>query len=98
MYIPEIGQIQADDDQGYADGFDHDTMRHTDKAPVPDYKDPSSKGTDAYTGTFGSAHVDTFLAVFADGSVHSLRYTINPTVFKNLGNVNDGQIIDSSEF
>jgi hypothetical protein len=36
------------------------------------------------------------MAVFADGPVHSLGYTINPTVFK--GNVNDGQIVDSSEF
>jgi prepilin-type N-terminal cleavage/methylation domain-containing protein len=98
MYRPRLGQLQADDDQGYTVGFDHDTMRHTDKAPTPDYFEASLSGTDAFTGTFGSAHSDVFQAVFADQSVHAIRYAISPAVFSNLGNIADGNPVSSDDF
>jgi hypothetical protein len=40
---------------------------------------------------FGSVHPAGLLAVFCDGSVHSLPFTINPVVFANLGNREDQQ-------
>jgi prepilin-type N-terminal cleavage/methylation domain-containing protein/prepilin-type processing-associated H-X9-DG protein len=39
---------------------------------------------------FGSAHPAGINAVFADGSVHSIKYGIDPQVFNALGNINDG--------
>jgi type II secretory pathway pseudopilin PulG len=98
LYHPNLGQLQPDDDNGYTVGFDHDTMRHTDQAPIPDSRAPNLQGTGNRTGTFGSAHPSTFQAVFADHSVHSISYSIDPTVFKNLGNIADGNPISSSDF
>jgi prepilin-type N-terminal cleavage/methylation domain-containing protein/prepilin-type processing-associated H-X9-DG protein len=39
---------------------------------------------------FGSAHPAGINAVFADGSVHSIKYGIDPQTFNALGNINDG--------
>ncbi len=39
---------------------------------------------------FGSAHPAGINAVFADGSVHNIKYGIDPQVFNALGNINDG--------
>jgi prepilin-type N-terminal cleavage/methylation domain-containing protein len=98
MYLPNLGLLQADDDQGYTVGFDHDTMRHTDKLPTPDYLEPSLNGTNAYTGTFGSSHPGLFLALFADASVHRIAYTISAATFNYLGNIADGHVINSGDF
>jgi prepilin-type N-terminal cleavage/methylation domain-containing protein len=98
MYLPNLGQPQADDDQGYSDGADHDTMRHTDQPPTPDYRDADPTKTNSFVGQFGSSHPTSFQAVFGDGSVHSLRYSIDPTLFRYLGNISDGHSIDTSGF
>jgi prepilin-type N-terminal cleavage/methylation domain-containing protein len=39
---------------------------------------------------FGSAHPAGINAVFADGSVHNIKYGIDPQTFNALGNMNDG--------
>jgi prepilin-type processing-associated H-X9-DG protein len=39
---------------------------------------------------FGSAHPGGVNAVFADGSVHHVVYSINPVLFNELGNKADG--------
>jgi len=44
---------------------------------------------------FGSAHPAGINAVFADGSVHSVKYGIDPQVFNALGNINDGTNLHS---
>jgi prepilin-type N-terminal cleavage/methylation domain-containing protein/prepilin-type processing-associated H-X9-DG protein len=90
-----LGQYMEDDSEGYAAGFDENTMRTTSLPPLPDfYGQPGEKGD----YRFGSSHTGGFNAVFADGSVHTLSYTIDPTVFSNLGNRNDGQVINASDF
>jgi prepilin-type N-terminal cleavage/methylation domain-containing protein/prepilin-type processing-associated H-X9-DG protein len=89
-----LGQPQKDDDIGYTAGWDNDTMRRTDVAPLPDYSAPSGDGG----GRFGSSHTGRFNMVFADGSVHSITYSIDTTVFSYLGNKGDGQAFDSSAF
>lgn len=45
---------------------------------------------------FGSSHPGGFNAVFADGSVHTISYDIDPITFDNLGDRQDGQIVDLS--
>jgi prepilin-type N-terminal cleavage/methylation domain-containing protein/prepilin-type processing-associated H-X9-DG protein len=45
---------------------------------------------------FGSAHPAGINAVFADGSVHNVKYGIDPNVFNALGNRADGTTLASS--
>jgi len=78
-----------DDDTGYTTGFDDDVIRRTDLPPAPDYSAP--KGDGGFR--FGSSHIGGFNAVFADGSIHFIPYSIDPTVFRYLGNRSDGQAI-----
>ncbi len=84
-----LGQPQDDDDTGYATGFANDTVRYTNLPPLPDYNAAGGDGD----WRFGSSHTGIFNTVFVDGSVHSLSYAIDPTVFQNLGNKSDGQVL-----
>src|SRR5262245_54550009 len=82
-----LGQPQEVDGVGYTSGWDPDTVRTTDKGPKPDkYGDSDS------TKRFGSSHKSRFNAVFADGSVRPISYSINEVVFSYLGNKSDGQV------
>jgi type II secretory pathway pseudopilin PulG len=89
-----LGQLQKDDDTGYATGFDADVVRYTNRPPAPDYNAPAGDGD----LRFGSSHIGRFNAVLADGSVRSVSYAINPLVFQYLGNKSDGQVIGSDDF
>jgi prepilin-type N-terminal cleavage/methylation domain-containing protein/prepilin-type processing-associated H-X9-DG protein len=89
-----LGQLQKDDDTGYASGFDADVIRQSNRAPLPDYRAPTGDGD----LRFGSSHTGRFNIALADGSVISLSYSIDPTVFSNLGNVSDGQVVSPTDF
>jgi prepilin-type N-terminal cleavage/methylation domain-containing protein/prepilin-type processing-associated H-X9-DG protein len=90
-----LGQKQTDDFIGYTCGFDDETVRLTSKAPAPDFAgSPSLDGGKM----FGSSHPGRFNAVFADGSVHSISYAIDPLLFSYLGNKSDGQVISTNDF
>jgi prepilin-type N-terminal cleavage/methylation domain-containing protein len=78
---------QGEDNEGYTSGWDHDVIRWTDRVPRPD---PRS-GTGDYR--FGSIHSGAFNAVFGDGAVHSVNYSIDATVFRRLGSRNDGETV-----
>jgi prepilin-type N-terminal cleavage/methylation domain-containing protein len=80
-----LGQYQSDDNEGYTCGWDHDMMRFTDREPRPDTR--SGNGEQR----FGSLHPGIFQAVFADGAVHIIPYTIELTVFTRMGNRSDGE-------
>jgi prepilin-type processing-associated H-X9-DG protein len=82
-----LGQWQEDDNEGYSAGWDEDTIRRTGAQPAPDYGAPSGDGGEL----FGSSHSGIFNAVFADGSVHPISYTIDKKVFGYLGHITDGQ-------
>jgi prepilin-type N-terminal cleavage/methylation domain-containing protein len=81
-----LGSAQPDDNEGYSAGWNSDTMRNTDKKPLPDFV-----GLGDGDERFGSSHAGVFLVVFADGSMQSLSYSIDDSVFARLGNVRDGQ-------
>jgi type II secretory pathway pseudopilin PulG len=85
-----LGQPQPDDNEGYTAGFDEDTVRRTDKPPAADFF-----GSGTAKKLFGSSHTAVFNVVLADGAVRALNYSINPTTFANLGNINDGQALGS---
>lgn len=54
-----------------------------------DLKQPNGSNANSW-GIFGSAHPAGINAVFADGSVHNVKYGLDPQVFNALGNMDDG--------
>jgi prepilin-type N-terminal cleavage/methylation domain-containing protein/prepilin-type processing-associated H-X9-DG protein len=79
-------------DMGYYHGWNWSTMRCSMYGPIPD----QPLANIAYWQMFGSAHSDGINAVFADGSVRSLSYTISNPIFQLLCRKDDGTIIDAS--
>jgi prepilin-type processing-associated H-X9-DG protein len=47
---------------------------------------------------FGSSHPGRFNALFADGSVRPISYSIDRITFSLLGNKSDGKVINSDDF
>jgi prepilin-type N-terminal cleavage/methylation domain-containing protein len=85
--LGDLGQVQPGDNEGYTVGWDHDTVRDTQQPPVPD----NSSQPGDHSQQFGSSHPGMMNAVLADGSVHAILFSIDPTVFSYLGNRQDGQ-------
>jgi len=94
LNLNQLGQAPKDDNEGYTAGFDQDTIRRTDITPAPDHRgiDPTGQNR------FGSSHPAGINALFVDGSVHFLRFTIAPKVFDALGNMQDGVIISGDAY
>ena len=93
--LTTLGTNQPGDNEGYTAGFDHDTIRGVNGPPMPD-----SRGiwdSAEFAENFGSSHSAQMNAVLADGSVRTIAYTINPTVFQLLGNKSDGATINPND-
>jgi len=94
---------QCIDNEGWANGWDNDTICSSGTlnysapnnivVPQPDYQNGWDCGY-----VFGSAHQAGFMAVFCDGSVHYIKYSINPTNWHNLCSINDGGVVDEDDF
>jgi prepilin-type N-terminal cleavage/methylation domain-containing protein len=80
------GEDKGDNETMYS-GFDNDNGRSAADPPEPD-------GTTPHISSFGSAHPACWLAVFCDGSVHTLSFTINKDTHKRLANRADGKTAD----
>jgi prepilin-type N-terminal cleavage/methylation domain-containing protein/prepilin-type processing-associated H-X9-DG protein len=93
LNLANLGQYQGDDNEGYSSGWDVDAERYTSYGPASDYS-----GSGDGNARFGSSHRAGFNMAFADGSVQFISYMINPTVFNLLGNRNDGQYVDVSQY
>lgn len=82
--------FRGDDNEGYSAGWDHDTVRRTDIAPLPD---DTAEGD----GRFGGRHPGGFNALLGDGSVRFIRYSISccgsGTTFWRLGHKSDGNVL-----
>jgi prepilin-type N-terminal cleavage/methylation domain-containing protein len=74
-----------DENNGYFDGWDWDTIRWGYEVPVPDRRDLSAADT-----RFGSSHPAGVQFVFGDGSVRMIYYDITLTTFQRLSNREDG--------
>lgn len=83
-----LGQWQPDDNEGYSAGWDEDTMRRTDIPPEQDFSGDATGGE-----RFGSSHSATFNAAFADGATRGISYSVDPLVFKCLGDIRDGKTV-----
>jgi hypothetical protein len=87
----------CNDDQGYVDGWDNDTICFgngfngpSGPAEPPKQIDPRLGSEDDCGFNFGSIHAN-LMAVFCDGSVHAIGFDINPTVWVRLCKIDDGQ-------
>lgn len=89
MNVTWLGTPQDDDNEGYTAGWNTDTMRSTAKEPLADFNG-AGDGDDR----FGSSHPGLFHVTLADGSTRSIDYSIDKTVFRQLGDIDDGEILD----
>jgi prepilin-type N-terminal cleavage/methylation domain-containing protein len=85
----------CNDDQGYVDGWDNDTIcfawGDTTTGPqVPRVIDLTKTNCSTTCGLyFGSIH-SSMQCVFCDGSVHSISFGVDPVMWGRLCSINDG--------
>ena len=84
-----LGKLQANDNEGYTCGWNHDIMRHTNREPRPDFH-----GTGIGEDRFGASHPTGFNISLVDGSVRFIPYTIDSEIFRRLGHRADGQHVE----
>ena len=83
-----LGTPQDDDNEGYTAGWNSDTMRSSNKPPLPDFN-----GLGDGDDRFGSSHPGVFQISLADGAVQAVSYTIDTEVFRRLGSISDGEVV-----
>jgi hypothetical protein len=89
LNLTNLGQAQADDNEGYTCGWNEDTMRYTSQRPQPDFVGAPT----LYGGKlFGSSHPARFSVALADGSVRSVFHNVDQQIFKAFGDIADGQV------
>jgi prepilin-type N-terminal cleavage/methylation domain-containing protein/prepilin-type processing-associated H-X9-DG protein len=94
MNRSNLGQPSSEDNLGYTAGWDEDTLRRADKIPLPDFTGTTTSND---LERFGASHPGRLNAAFADGSVRSVPYTIDKTVWGYLGDRADGQVVPTND-
>lgn len=94
----------GNDDQSMYNGHDRDNLRstlvwlpgreHVGRPRVP--PEPDTPGVE-FTWNFGGPHPGGWVAMFCDGSVRFLPYSMEPTIHQRFGNRLDGEVIDLAE-
>jgi prepilin-type N-terminal cleavage/methylation domain-containing protein len=82
------GTGREDDDRGWSDGWDMDTVRSGICPPLPD--SPAEVSGRGRSTTAGSAHPGGWHGVFADGHVQPFDYAIEPEILNQLAHRSDG--------
>jgi prepilin-type N-terminal cleavage/methylation domain-containing protein/prepilin-type processing-associated H-X9-DG protein len=89
-----------DNDQGWDQGYDYDTIRGTGighlvptdlSSATPSVPAQDRSGVGNPSLNFGSAHEAGFNMAFCDGQVKMLNYDIDPVTYMQLGHRNDGE-------
>lgn len=78
--------MQSNDNEGYTTAWNHDTMRLTHLPPAPDFSMTDGTTKDQ----FGGAHPGILQIALTDGSVRVVPYSIDLTIWQNLGHRSDG--------
>ena len=83
------------DDRGWTDGWDPDTMRSTafKYGPDTDLSGRPNGCIHSCAYDFGAAHPSAGNFLFADGSGHTVGYTIDTQMFNWLGDRRDGETV-----
>ncbi len=104
-YIPVASYVDGEwvgDNETWCTGFNNDNYRTTGRRvgseiaellPARDTEPDTNGGQ-----RFGSAHSGVWQAAFCDGSVHAMSYDIDWMVHRDLGNRQDGNVVDSGKF
>jgi prepilin-type N-terminal cleavage/methylation domain-containing protein/prepilin-type processing-associated H-X9-DG protein len=87
------GGCCSDNESPFTNGWADDTVRHGSVPPQPDIFN-SSIDSATVDGHFGSAHPSGMNAVFGDGSVRFIRFSVNATLFANVTRRDDGATVD----
>ncbi len=74
-----------DENNGYIDGWDWDTVRWAYQPPAPDRYD-----TSLWDKRFGSSHTAGFMGVLGDGSARLISYHVSLDAFQKLCNRENG--------
>ena len=88
-----------DDNEAYCTAGwngDFELYRTANERPAPDFFTPTSDT--APQKEFGSSHMGVFIAVFCDGSVRTIRYAVDPDIWKKACGRNDGVKYDDRGF
>jgi prepilin-type N-terminal cleavage/methylation domain-containing protein len=89
----------CNDDQGWTDGWDNDTICVAQGFGVTPSTPPTPDGTVGTCGTvFGGIHTAGMQALLCDGSVRMVSYTVNPTMFLYFCQAQSAGVIDWSTF
>ena len=88
-------------------GWDEDNIRWQ-FVPVPDTagpwkcggfsKPPTETGDAIWRRNFGGPHSGGINAVFGDGSVKFIKFTVNPGTFRKLTVIDDGETLSADEY
>jgi|SRR5579883_389055 len=94
---------QCIDNEGWTNGWDNDTICASGTITYSAPNNIVAPQSDFQTGwncgyIYGGPHTSGFMTVFCDGSVHFLKYSISPANWHNLCSMNDGNVVDASNF
>jgi len=93
------------DNEGYTWGYDFggcgnydNTLSRADIQVAPDGVNPQGCGAGQGSHGFGSRHTGKINAVFCDGSVQGISYSVTTAVMQQLCYINDGTVIPSGSY
>jgi prepilin-type N-terminal cleavage/methylation domain-containing protein len=89
---------QCIDNEGWTNGWDNDTICfYTNNSGQSNPQPDTTQGW--FCGNnFGSPHTAGIMAVYCDGSVHTVSFNIDNTMWHYLCQMNDGQVLTGSGF
>ena len=90
MWLP-YDPLRAEDDRGWSDGWDLDTVKSTACPPIRDSVDRINR---VDTIAAGSAHNSGINVVFGDGAVHHISYEVDLMNWNNMAHRADGLIVE----
>lgn len=93
----ESGGCCSDNESAWNSGFADDVVRHgNNNPPLRDVFDTAIPDS-IVDGDFGSSHPGGMNAVFTDGSVHTVHYTVDADVFRRACVRNEGESFSMSD-
>jgi prepilin-type N-terminal cleavage/methylation domain-containing protein/prepilin-type processing-associated H-X9-DG protein len=91
------GSDGGDNERWNNSGWDEDNVRYH-FPPIADRDAPAatSSGGAVWSRRFGSSHSGGLNALFSDGSVHFIKFSVDPNTFRKLSVADDDEVLDAS--